>query len=159
MPLFILINVLLVNIKLLVYTSEVMPRIHFGYIIGFWYLIHIYYIFSPVWYVTLGHDVKREVKQIFTQPTFQRRITVVSTLRIQRCGFNRWNDVDPTLKMKQNPMSDFQRCTTLIQRGCTTLKQRWDNVETTLSQLCSNLASTLVKALSKPVRLVISTNS
>ena len=29
----------------------------------------------------------------------------------QRC-FN----VDPTLKMKQNPTSDFQRCTTLIQR-------------------------------------------
>ena len=63
--LFILINVLVVNIKLLVYTSEVMPRIHFGYIIGFSYLIHIYYIFNPLWYVTLSHDVKREVKQIF----------------------------------------------------------------------------------------------
>ena len=62
----------------------------------------------------------------------------------QRC-FNvvdqRWNNVDPTLKMKQNPMSDFQRCTTLIQRQCPTLKQRrnnvaqrWYNVDTTLFQ-------------------------
>ena len=49
----------------------------------------------------------------------------------QRC-FNvvdqRWNNVDPTLKMKQNPTSDFQRCTTLIQRQCATLKQRQNNV-------------------------------
>ena len=53
------------------------------------------------------------------QPTFQRRINVVSTL---------WIDVDPTLKMNQNPTSDFQRCTTLIQGQCPTLKQRWNNV-------------------------------
>ena len=30
--------------------------------------------------------------------------------------------------MKQNPTSDFQRCTTLIQRQCPTLKQRRNNV-------------------------------
>ena len=50
--------------------------------------------------------------------------------------------------MKQNPTSDFQRCTTLIQRQCPTLKQRqnnvtqrrnnfaqrWFNVDTTLFQ-------------------------
>ena len=30
--------------------------------------------------------------------------------------------------MKQNPTSDFQRCTTLIQRQCPTLKQRRSNV-------------------------------
>ena len=62
---------------------------------------------------------------IFPQPTFQRRINVVSTL---------WINVDPTLKMKQNPTSDFQRCTMLIQRLCPTLKQRWHNVDTTLFQ-------------------------
>ena len=71
----------------------------------------------------------------------------------QRC-FNvvdqRRNIVDTTLKMKQNPTSDFQRCTKLIQRR--------NNVDTTLSQPCSNLASTLVKAVSKPVGLVISTD-
>ena len=26
----------------------------------------------------------------------------------------RWNNIDPPLKMKQNPTSDFQSCTTLI---------------------------------------------
>ena len=40
-------------------------------------------------------------------PTFQRRINVVD---------QRWNNVDPTCKMKQNPASDFQR---------------WYNVDTT----------------------------
>ena len=40
----------------------------------------------------------------------------------------RWNDVDPPLKMKQNAMSDFQSCTTLIQCQCPTLKQRRNNV-------------------------------
>ena len=60
----------------------------------------------------------------------------------QRC-FNvvdqSWNNVDRTLRMKQNPTSDFQRCTTLIQRQCLTLKQRrnnvtqrWYNIDTTL---------------------------
>ena len=60
-----------------------------------------------------------------SQPIFQRRINVVSTL---------WINVDPTLKMKQNPTSDFQRCTTLIQRQCPTLKQRQNNVDTTFFQ-------------------------
>ena len=49
----------------------------------------------------------------------------------QRC-FNvvdqRWNNVDLTLKMKQNPTSDFQWSTMLIQRQCPTLKQRRKNV-------------------------------
>ena len=40
----------------------------------------------------------------------------------------RWNNVDPPLKMKQNPTLDFQSCTTLIQHQCPTLKQRWKNV-------------------------------
>ena len=55
----------------------------------------------------------------------------------QRCFIavvQRWNNVDPTLKMKQNPTSDFQRCTTLIQRQCPTLKQRQNNVDTTFFQ-------------------------
>ena len=42
--------------------------------------------------------------------------------------FNVGNNVDLTLKMKQNPTSDFQRCTTLIQRQCPTFKQRRKNV-------------------------------
>ena len=77
----------------------------------------------------------------------------------------RWNNVDLTLKRKQNPTSDFQRCTTLIQRQC----PRWNNVETTLHnvettlhnvgttliQRCFNLASTLVKTILNPIELVM----
>ena len=79
----------------------------------------------------------------------------------QRC-FNvvdqRWNNVDATLKMKQNSTSDFQRCLTFIQRRCPTLKQRWNNFDTTLSRHCFDVGSTLVKTISKPVGLVISTD-
>ena len=39
------------------------------------------------------------------------------------------------------------------------IRRRIFNVDTTLSQFCSNLASTLVKAVSKPAGLVISTDS
>ena len=60
--------------------------------------------------------------------------------------------------MKQNPTSDFQRWTTLIQRQCPTFKQRSNNVDTTLSRRCFNVISTLVKAVLKPMGLVISTN-
>ena len=74
----------------------------------------------------------------------------------------RWNNVDPTLKMKQNPTSDFQRRTTLIQRRCPTLKKRWNNVETTLHnvgkmliQRCLHLASTFVKNILNPIGLVM----
>ena len=83
----------------------------------------------------------------------------------QRC-FNLvdqcWNNVDPTLKMKQNPTSDFQRSATLIQRQSPKLKQRWNNVTqrrsnvgTKLIQRCFNLASTLVKTILNPVGLVV----
>ena len=49
----------------------------------------------------------------------------------QRC-FNvvnqHWNNVVPTLNIKQYPTSIFQRCHTLIQRRVPTLKQRRENV-------------------------------
>ena len=45
--------------------------------------------------------------------------------------FLRWNNVDPTLKMKQNPTSDFHHCKMLIQRQCPTLKQRRNKAGTT----------------------------
>ena len=77
----------------------------------------------------------------------------------------RWNNVDTTLKMKQNPTSDFQRCTTWIQRESPTMKKRrtalhnvqttLPNVGTTLVQRCFNLASTLVKAILNPIGLVM----
>ena len=87
----------------------------------------------------------------------------------QRC-FNvvdqRWNNVDLTLKMKQNLTSDFHRCITLMQHQCTTLlkkfpqrriklSQRCFKVDMTLSQPCFNVVSTLVKAISNPIPLAI----
>ena len=70
----------------------------------------------------------------------------------------RW---DSTLKMKQNPMSDFQHRTTLIQQRCTKLKQRCTtsiqccfNVDMTLSHYYFRLASLSVKAFWKPIWLM-----
>ena len=65
------------------------------------------------------------------------------------------------MKMKQNPMSHFQRCTTLIQRDRPMLKQRL-NVETTLHKVdtmlyrrCFDVASMSVKTTSNPIGLVM----
>ena len=76
----------------------------------------------------------------------------------------RGNNVDPTLKTKENPTSYFQRCTTLIQRQCPTLNNvettlhnvetTLHNVDTTLIQSFFNLATTLVKAILNPIGLV-----
>ena len=80
----------------------------------------------------LGDVFARSLEDVFKMPWRLMAKTNISTSD-QRC-FNvvgqRWNNVDPTLKMKQNPTSHFQRCTTLIQRclkqRC--LKQRWYNL-------------------------------
>ena len=79
-----------------------------------------------------------------------------------------WNNFDLTLKMKQNLTSDFQHCTMLIQgrwKRCITLIQRFINVahrcfntDITLFQRCFNVASTIVKPISKPIWLVICMN-
>ena len=65
-------------------------------------------------------QILQDFRSVSTQPKFQRRINLVLTLRI--------NLEIKMIKMKQNrnPTSDFQRCTTLIQRQCRcpTLKQR-----------------------------------
>ena len=48
--------------------------------------------------------------------------------------------------MKQNPTSNFQRCTTLIQRQCSTLKQRRNNVNTKLFQLSVDVSETYIES-------------
>ena len=58
-----------------------------------------------------------------------------------------YSNVDPTLKIKQNPTSVIQRCTTLIQRRMQTLKQRWNDVEATLCNIDTNV----VETTSKPI--------
>ena len=57
--------------------------------------------------------------------------------------------------MKQNPTLDLQRCKTLIQRRCMTLKQDRNNVDITLSQRGLNGSKSYI---SKPVGLVVSTD-
>ena len=71
------------------------------------------------------------------------------------------------MKMKQNPMLYFQRCTTLIQRDRPMLKQRLNvettlhkvdttlyNVDTMLYRRCVDVASMSVKTIAKPIRQV-----
>ena len=55
----------------------------------------------------------------------------------------RWNDVDPTLKMKQNLTSDFQRWYNVSARRCTTrinVAQLWYNIVSTLFQRRPNVS-------------------
>ena len=73
----------------------------------------------------------------------------VNISKSDQCCFNvvdqHWNNIDPTLKMKQIPTSAFQRCKTLIQRGCPTLKQRWYNFILTLFQRVLNISKSYIK--------------
>ena len=119
--------------------------------------VQVFKLWEP-WFDGINFDTKSIIsEEIILLIAYPANISTSD----ERC-FNvvdqRWNNVDPTLKMKQNPTSDFQRCTKLMQRQCPTLKQRWNNVDITLSRCCFNVSSTLVKAISKPVRLVISTD-
>ena len=94
----------------------------------------------------------------FTQQTRISDLLPVNILKSdQRCFnvvYQRWSNVYPTLKMKQNPTSDFQRCTTLMPDVETTLKQRWYNFISTLFQLILSISKSYIK----PVGLVISTD-
>ena len=72
-----------------------------------------------------------------------QRSVVESFTDVGQCLVN----VDPKLKMKQNPTSDLQHCTMLIQRQCPMLKQggnniaqRWYNDDTTLFQPSVNIS-------------------
>ena len=76
-----------------------------------------------------------------TQPTLKVDERCVNIL--DNCS----NNVDITLKMKQNPKSVFPRRTTLIQRQCPTLKQGWTNItqrRCSIKQRCFNVVSTLM---------------
>ena len=45
--------------------NEVDPPISYDYFLASWYLVQIYYICNPIWYVALSYDVKGEMKQLF----------------------------------------------------------------------------------------------
>ena len=59
------INALILTIRKMIHINEVDPPISYNYYLVTWYLIQLYYIFNPLWYVALSYDVKREVKQLF----------------------------------------------------------------------------------------------
>ena len=96
----------------------------------------------------------------FSQPTFQRRINVVSTL---------WINVEITLIRRWKWNKIRRRIFNVAQRWYNVSVRRWNNVETTshnvgttlhndgttLIECCFNLASTLVKPLLNPIGLVI----
>ena len=59
------INAFILSIRKIVHASEVDPPVSYDYFLASWYLIQVYYIFNPLWYVALSYDVKREVKKLF----------------------------------------------------------------------------------------------
>ena len=66
------------------------------------------------------------ISSFFVFLHYNQHFNVGSTLRFS---------VDPTLKMKQYPTSDFQRCTAMIQRWCSAsrcFKTTLHNVDATL---------------------------
>ena len=59
------INTVIITVKLLIYSDEIHPPISSRYMLVSWYLVYIYYISNPLWYVGLSRDVKREVILFF----------------------------------------------------------------------------------------------
>ena len=59
------INAVIIKFKLMVYPDENQLHLHFEYVVAAVYLVHLYYLCNPLWYVTLNHDVKQEVKLLF----------------------------------------------------------------------------------------------
>ena len=66
-------NVIILTITLLVYADAVEPPIHEVYSIACWYLVLIYYLCNPLWYVAFSYHVKREVKQLFCTKRLRRK--------------------------------------------------------------------------------------
>ena len=50
-----------------VQTADEELHLYFEYFVAAAYLVHLYYLCNPLWYVTLSHDVRQEVKLLFKQ--------------------------------------------------------------------------------------------
>ena len=84
-----------------------------------------------------------------TEPTFQRRINVVSML---------WVNVEITLSNVENETKSDVGLSTLHNVDTASVpdvETTLQNVEATLIQRCFNIASILVKAILNPIGLVI----
>ena len=51
--------------KRLIHSDEINLPINLRYALASWYLVYIYYMFNPLWYIVLSHDVKKEVILLF----------------------------------------------------------------------------------------------
>ena len=81
-----------------------------------------------------------------TQPLFQHRINVVSTL---------WINVEITLIPRWKWNKIRRRIFNVAHHWYNVSAGRWNNVGTTLVQRCFNLASTFVKTILNPTGLVM----
>ena len=98
-------------------------------------------------------DNSLKVSEYPSQPTFQRRINVVSTLwinfEITLIRRWKWN------KIRRQIFNDAQRCYNVGARRWNNVEITLHNVGTTLIQRCFNLALTLVKTILNPIELVM----
>ena len=113
--------------------------------------------FKPIFCVDMEIEKLCDKKsKNYVKPT--QLFNIGSTL-FQRCESTlklRWSDVENETKF------DSVRQKTLVpevettsKEQCTTLKQHQNNVDTTLYQLCFNLASTLAKTILNPIGLIM----
>lgn len=66
------INILILTIKKLVHFGEEEYHIPLAYILASIYLVTIYYLCNPMWYVALSQEVKREVNWIFMRKNVEK---------------------------------------------------------------------------------------
>ena len=59
------VNAVIIIVKRLIHSDEINLPINLRYALASWYLVYIYYMFNPLWYIALSHDVKKEVILLF----------------------------------------------------------------------------------------------
>ena len=64
------VNALIVDI----YSLALSGPMGFTYMLVAWYLVHIYYLCNPMWYVSMNEDVKRELKVFFKNESVQESV-------------------------------------------------------------------------------------
>ena len=102
--------------------------------------IHIPYTYIYITYIHIPYTYIMYIHIPYTY-IYILRIYIYIYIYIylfQRC--------ESTLKMKQNVTSDFQRCTTLIQRQCPTLKECRNNADTTVFQPSVDVSSSYIES-------------
>ena len=58
-------DILILTVRQIVHIDELEKPISLEHIVASWYLVHIYYIFNPLFHVALNGVVEREVTKFF----------------------------------------------------------------------------------------------